>query len=399
TLRLIDRVPVAPVMAATAATAAVAPAIAHKMATDTTKPVDVEGDKTNRALTAPHPVVPLIPETTTASAINPVMTAPHPGISNSHYDEPNSVLTAPRSMIPAPATESHSTTTPHSVPKKVAVPLVAAAAVAPLVTPAPNVKPTASATTANVPAAAPIAGKTAVTNTVTSYDTKPAPVVQATPISQQHSQQQYNTLPRQHQTSSANMAPIQATTAGPLNTQPRQYQPPPTNKAPIQAATAAPLNTQPRQYQPPSTNTAPILAATAAPLVTQGRRSQERSHVDKITTTAPKDYQGPLPQLQAGEEIVWVKTVTTTDYYDDKSPPGLRSGAPTNVAHNTKNSSKNMPAPVGTGGRNVPGVQEQGVPANTVHDNTTGKKRHSGFFDRLIHRHHHENVDKGKQRT
>jgi len=35
------------------------------------------------------------------------------------------------------------------------------------------------------------------------------------------------------------------------------------------------------------------------------------------TTEAPDNYSGPIPHTGPGEEVVWMKTVTTTTYYDD----------------------------------------------------------------------------------
>ncbi|KAG0362619.1 hypothetical protein BGX24_005089, partial [Mortierella sp. AD032] len=115
---------------------------------------------------------------------------------------------------------------------------------------------------------------------------------------------------------------------------------------------------------------------------TQRASATEVEFADKIAAAIPESYHGPVPNLQPGEEIVWVKTVTTTDYYDDNSPPvvthinnTVTGGGPGRNAH---------PAPLG-------------VPANAAHDNSTQRRSSGGFLDRLTHR-HHDNVDKGKQR-
>lgn len=75
-----------------------------------------------------------------------------------------------------------------------------------------------------------------------------------------------------------------------------------------------------------------------------------------IVTEVPADYHGPLPQVAPGEQVVWVKKVIQTDYYEDGEP---------------------------------------------VSKNNNLKKRSSisRFMDRLRGRNsNHNNVDKGKQR-
>ncbi|KAF9100600.1 hypothetical protein BGX29_006416 [Mortierella sp. GBA35] len=146
-------------------------------------------------------------------------------------------------------------------------------------------------------------------------------------------------------------------------------------------------------YSPYNTNThhpVPTTFATpTAPIMTQHKptvKPAEVERADKITAAIPESYHGPIPELKPGEEIVWVKTITTTDYYDDGNGNGTATAPTSATTHDSGNGGAPQPA----------GMMEM-PPSNTVHDNST--QRHSGgFFDRLTHRHHHDNVDKGKQR-
>ncbi|KAG0058033.1 hypothetical protein BGZ89_001647, partial [Linnemannia elongata] len=361
TLHLMDRAPVAAAATAAGAAAVTAPII-HKATTTTTetKPVVVKEEKHNPVLSAPRPVIPI---TTTTNEPNPVLSAPHPvipktlstkeevnrvlsaphpiipekKISTTHVD-PTPVQTAPRPMIPASAIETHSTTGNTMSPSHPVIPVVDKHATA----------------------------------TTTSQQSGPekivAPIVAAAaaaPIIQHHQQQQ-----QQQQ---------QYTTPAPVVQQQQQHQ---------MSTTTTPQNTN--SYNTSSNNT----PASAAPIVTQPRPSTtEVSAADKIASAIPEAYSGPLPKVQPGEEVVWVKTVTTTDFYDDNSPPA--PGPP--IVHNTTKNNNNNNHNNGVDHVGGPGIQE--VPANTMHDNhhVPHRKRLSAFFDRLIHR-HHDNVDKGKQR-
>ncbi|KAG0253983.1 hypothetical protein BGZ95_006161, partial [Linnemannia exigua] len=367
TLRLVKDI--APVAAVASTAAAVAPMLNKSHATTTTatkeehnpvsaapRPVipatsSVSKTEVNPVHTAPHPVIPatsaiskteshavqmaprpVIPTTTHVDSLSShaVKDAPHPIIppvvtnekTHHHQMESNPVLTAPRPVIPVTEQTTTTTTSHHadSAPKlaHAAVPIVAAAAAVPLVE------------------------KSRTSTTTTSYD-KPnvvesaprsvIPVVTSAPIVQQQQQQQYQQTQQ----------PTSYTTT--TNTY---------NNAPIQQQQ---VNAQHR--------------ASAA----------EVNVADKIAAAIPESYHGPIPNLQPGEEIVWVKTVTTTDYYDDNSPPVV-----THV-NNTV---------AGPGGNVNPALG--GVPANAVHDNSTQRRSGGGgFLDRLTHR-HHDNVDKGKQR-
>ncbi|KAF9429791.1 hypothetical protein BGZ94_009485 [Podila epigama] len=86
-----------------------------------------------------------------------------------------------------------------------------------------------------------------------------------------------------------------------------------------------------------------------------------------LITDAPLDYHGPLPQVAPGEEIMWVKRVIRTDYYDD----GGLAGAP--------------------------------IPEPDINIHQEPRRSSVGsFIDRLRGRDHDQrrpSVDKGKQRS
>ncbi|KAG0361084.1 hypothetical protein BGX24_005432 [Mortierella sp. AD032] len=75
---------------------------------------------------------------------------------------------------------------------------------------------------------------------------------------------------------------------------------------------------------------APIAAASAIPssrTTTTGHTPSantlnELNTADRIAAAIPASYHGTIPQVGPGEEVVWVKTVTTTDYYDDGTSTG-----------------------------------------------------------------------------
>ncbi|KAF9554788.1 hypothetical protein BGW38_009290, partial [Lunasporangiospora selenospora] len=76
------------------------------------------------------------------------------------------------------------------------------------------------------------------------------------------------------------------------------------------------------------------------------------------STEIPTDYSGPIPKVQPGEEIVWIKTITTTQYFDDNKGGSSHSNQP---------------------------------------DHFQGGKQHRSFLDRLMGRRSTNN--KGKQRV
>ncbi|KAF9131294.1 hypothetical protein BGX30_013145 [Mortierella sp. GBA39] len=123
-----------------------------------------------------------------------------------------------------------------------------------------------------------------------------------------------NTAPTSYTTSS-NTAPTSYTTS-PNTTIPAYEKSTATKTYPSTSATAA----------------APIMAAASLPYMsntsantTTPQSSTTPNELKSADTTAaaiPASYHGSIPQAGPGEEVVWVKTVTTTDYYDDGTPTG-----------------------------------------------------------------------------
>ncbi|KAG0354753.1 hypothetical protein BG005_006235 [Podila minutissima] len=88
-----------------------------------------------------------------------------------------------------------------------------------------------------------------------------------------------------------------------------------------------------------STSSQAPLTTSASTTTNQNLQVGSSSHVPQtidntaghIVTEVPADYHGPLPQVAPGEEVVWVKKVTQTDYYGgsekgSEKPPQKRSG-------------------------------------------------------------------------
>lgn len=81
-----------------------------------------------------------------------------------------------------------------------------------------------------------------------------------------------------------------------------------------------------------ATSSAPIIAAASAPHMSNTSADTTTHHssatpnelkaAHTIAAGIPASYHGSVPQAGPGEEVVWVKTVTTTDYYDDGTPTG-----------------------------------------------------------------------------
>ncbi|KAG0282769.1 hypothetical protein BGZ96_000136 [Linnemannia gamsii] len=92
------------------------------------------------------------------------------------------------------------------------------------------------------------------------------------------------------------------------------------------------INTHTSSSYPSSTTTAPIMAAASLPkMATNTSTTQQHlpsttaSEMEATDTTAggiPASYHGTVPKAGPGEEVKWVKTVTTTDYYDDGTSTG-----------------------------------------------------------------------------
>ncbi|KAF9560385.1 hypothetical protein EC968_006228 [Mortierella alpina] len=116
------------------------------------------------------------------------------------------------------------------------------------------------------------------------------------------------------------------------------------------------------------------------------------------TVAAPADYQGQVPQVKPGEEVVWVKKITTTDYYDGDENVDEHGG----VTGDFNRDSADYHANVNTSNTDYGGNQHGGLRAD---GNVQQQERlehgnehhhHGGLVDRLLGRHHDE-TDKGTQ--
>ncbi|KAF9547782.1 hypothetical protein EC957_007728 [Mortierella hygrophila] len=135
---------------------------------------------------------------------------------------------------------------------------------------------------------------------------------------------------------SSNTAPTYTT---PSNTAPTSYATP-SNTAPTSYTTpsnttipAHEKSTTTRTYPSTSATTAaPTMAAASVPYMSNTSANtnapyssatpNERKSADITAAAIPASYHGSVPQAGPGEEVVWVKTVTTTDYYDDGTSTG-----------------------------------------------------------------------------
>ncbi|KAF9286372.1 hypothetical protein BGZ74_001295, partial [Mortierella antarctica] len=71
-------------------------------------------------------------------------------------------------------------------------------------------------------------------------------------------------------------------------------------------------------YTTANTNTTPG-ANTITSSTVRRSSAAEIDSADKIAAAIPATYKGPIPTVNPGEEVIWVKTVTTTDFYDDEA--------------------------------------------------------------------------------
>ncbi|KAF9900695.1 hypothetical protein EC991_007012 [Linnemannia zychae] len=414
TLRLLKDI--APV-AATAA--AVAPLIQKSTTTTTaTSAPTVVKEEHNPVLTAPRPVIPV--PSVSKTEVNPVLNASHPVIppTSSIKTESNTLQTAPRPVIPPTShVESH---TVKEVPHPVIPPVVTEkthhqhvesnpvqTAPRPVIPPTTHVE-SHTVKEASHPVIPPVVTEKTHHQHVESVQTAPRPVIPVVPTIEKTTTTTHQNIPVSTQATSASrpiinektvpvVAPVVAAAAAvPIVANSRSttatttYDNTPNvvQSAPrpvIPAVTAAPVVQQqqfqqvqqPTSYSSTTTNSYNTAPVPQQQVITNRVSAAEVDVADKIAAAIPESYHGPIPNLQPGEEIVWVKTVTTTDFYDDNSP----------VASNV-----NL---VGGPGNNVnPAL---GVPANTMHDNSSQRRHSGGFLDRLTHR-QHDNVDKGKQR-
>ncbi|KAF9952930.1 hypothetical protein BGZ70_000427 [Mortierella alpina] len=129
-----------------------------------------------------------------------------------------------------------------------------------------------------------------------------------------------------------------------------------------------------------------------------GTRSQHLTDTSS-NVAPPADYHGQVPQVKPGEEVLWVKKITTTDYYDGDENANERGGVIEDsnrdmAGHHANVNTSNTDYGSKQHGSSNPdtNVQRQEQPE---HGNQ--RHHHGGLVDRLLGRHHDE-TDKGKQR-
>ncbi|KAG0348080.1 hypothetical protein BG004_006135 [Podila humilis] len=118
---------------------------------------------------------------------------------------------------------------------------------------------------------------------------------------------------------------------------------------------------------------------------------------DRIAAAMPDTYKGPLPVAHPGEEVIWVKTITTTNYYDDEATGVMdRNGDVISTQQNvlTPNDYANAHDTTTT---LTPNKNTNGNNNGRVEEN--GRRRSNGFLNRLLGRRHSSNNGKGKQRV
>ncbi|CAO3568054.1 unnamed protein product [Mortierella alpina] len=129
-----------------------------------------------------------------------------------------------------------------------------------------------------------------------------------------------------------------------------------------------------------------------------GNRNQHLTDTSS-NVAPPADYHGPMPQVKPGEEVLWVKKITTTDYYDGDENTGEYGGAikdsnrdRTDYHTNVNTSNTDYGGKQHGGSKSDTNVQRQ---EELEHGNQ--RHHHGGLVDRLLGRHHDE-TDKGKER-
>ncbi|KAG0021987.1 hypothetical protein BGZ80_001281 [Entomortierella chlamydospora] len=102
--------------------------------------------------------------------------------------------------------------------------------------------------------------------------------------------------------------------------------------------------------------------------------------------TVPENHDGPIPKVQPGEENAWMKTTSTPTYPQDQdgAAPATTTSATSSTDLSPAQTQKLQ-------------QQQEGSDSSPIQSSSTKKKRRfSGFFSRLFHR--HKTTDKGKQR-
>lgn len=256
----------------------------------------------------------------------------------------------------------------------------------------PVVAPTAtsnSTTTTQKPIVAPVVNVAPTSTTHPTTTTKPSPVLTAphpvipvTSNAKTTTTTQNNAAPLAAATVAAAAAPT-AASAYRNTTTPTTYN----NPVPPGANT-----TTSSSY--PTTNTTPGLnnTLTSSSVRRSSASPGEIDSADKIATAIPATYKGPIPVVNPGEKVIWVKTITTTDFYDDEAAGVIdRNGDVVSTQQNVL--TPNAYATARDGTTTYTNVENQ----TQVHDG--GRRHSSGFLDRLMGRHSSPNSeDKGKQR-
>ncbi|KAF9951050.1 hypothetical protein BGZ72_007331 [Mortierella alpina] len=131
-----------------------------------------------------------------------------------------------------------------------------------------------------------------------------------------------------------------------------------------------------------------------------GTRNQQLTDIRSDVAT-PADYHGQMPQVKPGEEVVWVKKITTTNYYDGEENVDENGGVIVDSNRDLADSHAN----VNTSNTDYGGKQHGGLKSDAnvqrqqqeqlEHGNE--HHHHGGLMGRLLGRHHDE-TDKGKQR-
>ncbi|KAG0012198.1 hypothetical protein BGZ82_002694, partial [Podila clonocystis] len=168
-----------------------------------------------------------------------------------------------------------------------------------------------STTTAQKPIMAPTSSTTHTTSTTRPNPVlaAPHPVVPST-VNAKSTTATHNAAPLAAATVAAAAAPMAAsayrnTTTSTTSSNNRV-------PAPVSNTTAS------SGYTTTNTNTTPG-ANTITSSTVRRPSAVEIETADKIAAAIPATYKGPIPTVNQGEEVIWVKTVTTTDFYDDEA--------------------------------------------------------------------------------
>ncbi|KAG0033836.1 hypothetical protein BGZ81_007166 [Podila clonocystis] len=241
-----------------------------------------------------------------------------------------------------------------------------------------------STTTAQKPIMAPTSS-----TTHTSSTTRPNPVLAAPhPVVP-------STVNAKSTTTTHNAAPLAAATvaaAAPMAAS--AYRNTTTSTTTSNSRVPAPVSntTASSGYTTTNANTTPG-ANTITSSTVRRPSAVEIETADKIAAAIPATYKGPIPTVNQGEEVIWVKTVTTTDFYDDEAAGIVdRNGDVVSTQQDVL--APNASATVKDGSTTY---------TNTVENQNQagfdgGRRRSSGFMDRLMGRQPSPNGDKGKQR-